>query len=104
MILPHGIRNFKIEIVGDFVIFLVTFLEWSSNQDIFFLVQWKMGLPHRVSVLGSSQNLTAIADTSYLAWTSLKGILRKFQPPLARHPRDSELDSEYARSGQDRDR
>jgi hypothetical protein len=56
VILPHGIRNLKIEIVGDFVIFLITFLEWSSNQDIFFLVQWKMGLPHRVSVLGLSQN------------------------------------------------
>ena len=104
MIPPHGIRNLKIEIVGDFVIFLITFLEWSSNEDIFFLVQWKTGFPHRVSVLGLSQNWTPIADTLYLAWTSLKGILRKFQPPLARHPRDSQLNSEYARSGQDRDR
>jgi len=49
MTLPHGRRNIKIEIVGDFVIFLITFLKWSSNQDIFFLVQWKKGLPHRVS-------------------------------------------------------
>jgi len=55
MVLPHGRRNIKIEIVGDFVIFLITFLGRSGNQDIFFLVQWKMGLPHRVSVLGLQQ-------------------------------------------------
>ena len=49
-ILPLNTRDTKIEIVGDFIIFLVTFPGWSRNQDIFLLVRWKTGLTHCVSV------------------------------------------------------
>ena len=49
-ILPLNRRFCKIEIVGDFLILLVSFLERSENQDIFFLVHWKKGLTYCVSV------------------------------------------------------
>jgi len=44
--LPLTLRFCKIEIVGDFLILLVSFYEWSSNQDIFSLVRWKTGLTY----------------------------------------------------------
>ena len=51
MSLPLGDPNVLIEIVGDFVILLVTFLEeWNENEDLFFLVRWKKGEVHCVSV------------------------------------------------------
>jgi len=45
-ILPLEIRSVEIEIVGDFLILLISFSEWSENRDIFFLVRWKTGLTH----------------------------------------------------------
>ena len=56
-ILPLKWRNCKMEIVGDTLILLVSFHEQSKNQDMFFLVRWKKGLTHCVSVLGLLQIL-----------------------------------------------
>ena len=54
-ILPLDEQMVKIEIVGDFLILLITFFKQSRNQDTFFLVCWKTGLTHCVSVLGLVQ-------------------------------------------------
>ena len=54
-ILPVEDGPCKIEIVGNFLILLVSFLERSRNQDIFFLVHWKKGLTYCVSVPGLLQ-------------------------------------------------
>jgi len=54
-ILPLDRLSTKIDVVGDFLILLVTFSERSRNQDIFSLVCWKTGLTHSVSVLGLPQ-------------------------------------------------
>ena len=51
-ILPVDDGPSKIEIVGDFLILFISFLERSRNQDIFLLVHWKTGLTHCVSVPG----------------------------------------------------
>ena len=51
-ILPLNAWRAEIEIVGDFLILLVTFMVWSTNQDIFLLVRWKTGQTHCVSVPG----------------------------------------------------
>jgi len=48
-ILPLDQRFCKMEIIGDFLILLVSFWE-DSNQDVFFLVRWKTGMTHCVSV------------------------------------------------------
>ena len=56
-ILPLKWRNCKMEIVGDSLILLVSFHEQTENQDMFFLVRWKTGLTHCVSVLGLLQIL-----------------------------------------------
>jgi len=53
--LPLGRRSSEIKIIGDFLILLITFLEGSGNQDIFFLVRWKTGLTH---CLRSPENRT----------------------------------------------
>jgi hypothetical protein len=47
-----GHCNVLIEIVGDFLALLVTF-PWAQNEheDMFFLVRWKKGEAHCVSVL-----------------------------------------------------
>jgi len=45
-VLPLERRSFQIEIVGDFLILLITFSELSRNEDIFFLVRWKSGLTY----------------------------------------------------------
>jgi hypothetical protein len=50
--LPLYKWSVEIEIVGDFLILLVSFLSWSRNQDIFFLVLWKTGVTHCVGVSG----------------------------------------------------
>jgi hypothetical protein len=50
-ILPLDRRSSEIEIVGDFLIILVSFFE-GRNQDMFLLVRWKTGLTHWVSVFG----------------------------------------------------
>ena len=54
--LPLDWRFFKIEIVGDFVILLASFVKNSTNQDKFFVVRWKMGLTYCVSVPGLLEN------------------------------------------------
>jgi hypothetical protein len=98
-ILPLEEWSVEIEIVGDFLILFVSFFDWSGNQDIFFLVRWKTGVTYRVSVSRFTANLSVIAnraDTLCPAWVPRKGDLQTFQPPLARHPRDSQLDPKYA--------
>jgi len=44
--LPLGIYGVHIEIVGEFLIFLITFEEWVENENIFSLVRWKRGEVH----------------------------------------------------------
>jgi hypothetical protein len=66
-ILPLDWRNCKIEIVEDFIILLVTFPEWNMNEDIFFLVCWKTGLTHCVSVWG----LLQIRAPSFILYVQL---------------------------------
>jgi hypothetical protein len=49
--LPLGNPTVLIEVVGDFVILMVAFLEeWNENENMFFLVRWKEGEAHCVSV------------------------------------------------------
>jgi hypothetical protein len=51
--LPLGDRNVLIEIVGDFLVLLITFLgRWNKNKDMIFLVRWKKGEAHCVSFSG----------------------------------------------------
>ena len=51
--LPLGICNALIEIVGDVLVLLITFLEeWNENEDMFSVVLWKRGEAHCVSVSG----------------------------------------------------
>ena len=75
---PLDWRSCKIEIVGDFLILLVLFLERSRNQDIFLLVHWKTGLTHCVSVSG----LLPIRPPSLILYVQLasseKGTYRQF--------------------------
>ena len=49
--LPFGQCHVLIEIVGDFLALLITF-PWARNEyeDMFFLVRWKKGEVHRVSL------------------------------------------------------
>ena len=54
-IMPLDELSVEIEIVGDFLILLVSFFGFSRNRDIFFLVRWKTGMIHRVSISGSLQ-------------------------------------------------
>ena len=48
--LPLGIYGIHIEVIGDFLIYLVTFEEWVRDQDVFSLVRWKGGEVHSVSL------------------------------------------------------
>ena len=77
-ILPLNEWSVEIEIVGDFLILLVSFFEWSENQDIFFLVRWKTGVTHRVRVSG----LLQICPSSLMRYVQLgspeKGTYRHF--------------------------
>ena len=50
---PLNTQSTKIEIVGDFLVLLISFPEWSMNQDMFLLVRWKTGVTHCVRVPGS---------------------------------------------------
>ena len=55
--LPLGDPDVLIDVVGDFVLLFVTFLEeWNENEDMFFLVRWKKGEVHCVSVSGLFHN------------------------------------------------
>jgi hypothetical protein len=49
-IVPFGTCGIQMEVVGDFLALLITFTEWNRNHDVFFLVRWKTGLTHRVSI------------------------------------------------------
>jgi len=49
-VFPLGSWGGQIKIVGDFLILLTTFLKSSGNKDMFFLVRWKSGLMHCVSI------------------------------------------------------
>ena len=51
-ILPLNLWDAGIEIIGDFLVLLVSFIGWSTNHDIFLLVSWKTGQTHCVSVPG----------------------------------------------------
>jgi len=62
--LPLGICNVVIEIVGDFLVLLVTFLEELDENEMFFVVLWKRGEAHRVSVSGLYHIPSNIAHTS----------------------------------------
>jgi hypothetical protein len=48
-ILPLDRQSAEIEVVGDFLILLITYFERSRNEDTFFFVRWKTGLTHCVS-------------------------------------------------------
>jgi len=63
-----GHCNVLIEIVGDFLALLITF-PWArnENEDMFFLVRWKKGETHCVSVLGLRHISPAIAYTLHSA-------------------------------------
>ena len=87
--LPLHTWSFKIEIVGDFITLFVSFPEWNTNQDLFFLVRWKTGQTHCVSVFVVTATLSAIADSLCSARVPRKGNLQTFQLPLARYPCDS---------------
>ena len=54
-VLPLDFRSPQIEIVGDFLILLITFSGRSRNQDMFLLVRWKSGLTYCVRVPGFFQ-------------------------------------------------
>jgi len=49
-VLPLDTWGVQIKIAGDFLILLTTFLKSSGNKDMFFLVRWKSGLMHCVSI------------------------------------------------------
>jgi hypothetical protein len=49
-IVPFGTCGIQMEVVGDYLALLITFTEWNRNHDVFFLVRWKTGLTHRVSI------------------------------------------------------
>jgi hypothetical protein len=99
--LPLDISSLHFEIVGDFLVLLTTFGEWSENEDMFFLVSWKKGKAHSVSISGLTAHRTTIAYSICPASVSRMGNLHIFQFPLRRHPHGSQLDSQYARSRQD---
>lgn len=50
--LPLDISSLHFEIVGEFLVLLTTFVEWSENENMFFLVNWKKGKTHSVGVSG----------------------------------------------------
>ena len=51
--LPLGNCYALIDIVGEFLVLIITFLErWNENEDMIFLVRWKKGKAHFVSFSG----------------------------------------------------
>jgi hypothetical protein len=68
-ILPLATCSTEVKIVGDFLILLITFSDWSENKDIFFLVRWKSGLVHCVSIRDCCKSIHySIVDTLRSAW------------------------------------
>jgi len=102
---PLGICNAVVEIVGDFLVLLIGFLEeWNENEDMFFVVLWKKGEAHCVSISGSSHIPSSLAYTPCSAsFPRMENSLR-FHFPFARHPHDSQPESKYGRSNEDCDR
>ena len=75
--LPLGHCSVLIEIVGDFLVLLVTF-PWARNgpEDMFFLVRWEKGDAHSVSdITGHSGPITDIV----LSMSSLGALSRDTQ-------------------------
>jgi len=64
--MPLGIDGVHIEIVGEFLIYLITFEEWVENENIFSLVRWKKGEVHFVRLSVTAHSST-IADNSVYA-------------------------------------
>ena len=64
--LPLGIYGIHIEVIGDFLIYLVTLEEWVRDQDVFSLVRWKMGEVHIVS-LSFTAHFSTIAYSPFYA-------------------------------------
>jgi hypothetical protein len=85
---PLNTQSTKIEIVGDFLVLLISFPEWSMNQDMFLLVRWKTGVTHCVRVPGSLEIRAPSLILLCSARVSRKGNLQPFHSPLARHPCD----------------
>jgi hypothetical protein len=72
--LPLGNPTVLIEVVGDFVILMVDFLEeWNENENMFFLVRWKKGEAHCVSVSNSYHIPSNFADASCFSFVLPKG-------------------------------
>jgi predicted ATPase len=103
-----GRCNVVVDIVGEFLALLITYpMARSESEDAFFLVRWKKGEVYRVSVRRLRHvpsPSSAIAHIVFSALGTRMGSLLIFQFPLARHPRDPQLDSKNARSSQDRGR
>ena len=93
-----------IEIVGDFLVLLITFLRaQDEHEDIFFLVHWKKGEAHRVSDITAHSSPFAYILPRMPAPVLRVGNLLTFQFSFGRHPRHPQLDPEYTRNSQDRD-
>jgi len=102
--LPLGDRNVSIEIVGDFLVLFLTFIGRSDeNEDMTFLVRWKKGEAHCVSFSRFEAHPIhhRLYHTICLGSVSPMGSLHRFYFPLARHPRDAQLDTKYGRVSQD---
>ena len=102
---PLGICNAVVEIVGDFLVLLIVFLEeWNENEDMFFVVLWKKGEVHCVSISGLPYIPSSFAYTSCSAlFPRMENSLR-FYFLFARHPHDPQPESKYGRSNEDCDR
>jgi len=55
---PVDIICVHIEIVGDFLVYLIYFEAWSQNKDLFSLVRWKKGKVHFVSLSVTAHSST----------------------------------------------
>ena len=72
--LPLGNPTVLIEVVGDFVILMVAFLEeWNENENMFFLVRWKEGEAHSVSVSNLFDIPSNFPDVSFFSFVPPKG-------------------------------
>ena len=94
--LPLGICNHLVEIVGDVLVLLITFLEeWNENEDMLFVVLWKRGEAHCVSVSGLYHTLsTSLIHHASALFPQMEN-LHRLHFPFARYPRDSQPEAEY---------
>jgi hypothetical protein len=98
-----GHHDVLIEIVGDFLALLITFLFERDEEDMLFLVRWKKGEVHCVSDITAHSSPVAYIVLAWLASVLRVGSLRILQFSFARHPRHPEPDPEYTRNSQDCD-